>query len=260
MQLTLDLLPRTGAQDVVLLVDVLRATTCAPIVLDVRTRSTPDPRLHVTASLQAARTYAAANDLLLAGERDGLPPQGFHLSASPAQLRAATLERDTVFTSENGPRALDVLTETGAPRTLLLGSFQNAPAAARAALDLATSEIRVVCAGVRGEEATEDIVCAALITDLIEREARVRAVPLNVGGSAHLARTLLRAYPDPQEALAQSRSGQTLMRLGLHEDLAVASLIGQTPTVPVLAHITRQHEHAVHTFTALARPTETPTV
>ncbi|NJK44284.1 MAG: 2-phosphosulfolactate phosphatase [Pleurocapsa sp. SU_196_0] len=45
---------------------------------------------------------------------------------------------------------------------------------------------------------------------------------------------LLRAFPDPQEALILSAAGQLLQRIGLFEDIAFGALISQTDVVPRL--------------------------
>ncbi|AFZ69072.1 2-phosphosulfolactate phosphatase [Deinococcus peraridilitoris] len=233
MRLRVDLLPGREYPDVVILVDVLRATTAAPIVLE-------KTGLFVTPSLRAARAFGSARSLLVAGERDGLPPEGFNYSASPDDLRRARFERDVVLTTENGPRAL---AQVVGARHVLLGSFYNARAVTEVALRLATEEISLVCAGMRGEEAIEDIVCAGFLSRRIEKLA-----PVEVRERVRLSQALLRAYADPLEALAQSASGALLMKLGLFEDLAVASLISHSSAVPRLAS-TEEHEgHPVYAF------------
>lgn len=240
MRLKVDLLPGKDYPDVVILVDVLRATTAAPIVLE-------RAGLYITPSLRAARALATEQGLLLAGEREGLPPAGFNYSASPADLRGADFGRAVVLTTENGPRALAHL--TGA-RHVLLGSFYNARATVAAALRLAQDEIALVCAGMAGEEATEDIVCAGFLSRRIEKQARAdeQVGEVEVRGGVRLAQALLRAHADPQEALAQSASGQQLMRLGLFEDLAVASLISHSGAVPRLSGVQEYEGQPVYAF------------
>ncbi|WP_027482180.1 2-phosphosulfolactate phosphatase [Deinococcus pimensis] len=242
MRLRVDLLPGQDYADVVILVDVLRATTAAPILLE-------RAGVYVTPSLRAARAFAGERGLLLAGERDGLPPEGFNYSASPDDLRRARFEgRDVVLTTENGPRALAHV--TGA-RHVLLGSFYNARAVTDAALRLARDEISIVCAGMRGEEAIEDIVCAGFLARRVVKQGEGRGVEARE--RVRLAQTLLRAFADPQEALAQSESGQLLMRLGLHEDLAVASLISHSDAVPRLRETLTVEGHPVYAFENVGR-------
>ncbi|MBB6098462.1 2-phosphosulfolactate phosphatase [Deinobacterium chartae] len=221
MRLKVDLLPKSSYPDVVIVVDVLRATTTAPILLGVT------DQLFVTPSLRSARAYAQEHGLLLAGEREGMPPEGFNYGASPAALRTLKLDRDVVLTTENGPRALE---QVEGAKSVLLGSFYNARAVLEEAARRATEEIALVCAGQNGNETLEDTVCAGFLARRLEK----MLPEVELRDSARLAMALLRAFPDPQEALVQSTAGKLLARLDLHEDLAVSSLISQTEVVPVL--------------------------
>jgi 2-phosphosulfolactate phosphatase len=243
MRLKVDLLPRGPYADVVLVVDVLRATTTAPLLFE-RGLET----LFVTPSLKAARAYAAEGGHLLLGERDGLPPEGFNYGASPADLSQVDFSgRTAVMTTQNGPRTLPVVQDA---RVVLLGSFYNARAAAEAAVELARDEVGVVCAGHEGNESLEDTLAAGFLARRIERalEARDGAEPLELRDAARLAIALLRAFPDPQEALVQSVAGRILARLGLHEDLAHASLISQTAMVPVLREVLATDAGPIYRF------------
>ena len=233
MRLKVDLLPRGPYPDVVLVVDVLRATTTSPLLFE-RGLET----LFVTPSLKSARGFAAAGNHLLLGERDGLPPEGFNYGASPADLSQVDFTgRTAVMTTQNGPRTLPVVQDA---RVVLLGAFYNARAAADAALELAREEIAIVCAGHDGNESLEDTLAAGFLARRVQRAHEARSGnehPLDLRDAARLAMALLRAFPDPQEALVQSVAGGILARLGLHEDLAHASLISQTDAVPVLREV-----------------------
>ncbi len=222
VRLKVDLLPKGPYPDVVILVDVLRATTLTAILFEQGVQT-----VYISPSLKAARGFAHSQQLLLAGERQGMPPEGFNFGASPAELRRIRFERDIMLTTENGPKALD---QVKSAKTVLLGSFYNARAVTALASTLVTEEIAIVCAGQEGNETLEDTACAGFLARLIARD---RQVELRDG--ARMAMALIRAFPDPQEALVQSNAGQLLGKLNLHEDLAIASLISQTAAVPQLA-------------------------
>lgn len=249
MRLKVDLLPRGPYGDAVLLVDVLRATTTIPVLFDRGIEG-----LFVTPSLKGARTFAAEGGHLLVGERDGLPPEGFNYGNSPADLNKVDFRgRTAVLTSQNGPRTLPVL--SGA-RIVLLGSFYNARAAADAVLRLARDEIAVVCAGHDGNESLEDTLAAGFLARRVQRAAEAAGREgLELRDAARLATALLRAFPDPQEALVQSTAGGILRQLNLNEDLAFASLISQTDIVPVLREVVPWDPEPVYRFEAL-RPHE----
>src|SRR5690606_22486990 len=68
---------------------------------------------------EAARAWApsvreAGEGVLLAGERGGLPPQGFDRGNSPAELMGLELRgRRLVLTTTNGTRALEAVAGSG---------------------------------------------------------------------------------------------------------------------------------------------------
>ena len=143
MNLRVDLAPKEGYTDVVVVIDVLRACTLAPILFG-RGLST----LYLCSSIRRARRAAEAQDVLLIGERNGLPPEGFNYGTSPAEIGRAELGgRSAVLISENGPRAL---AQTVGARHVLLGSLYNADAVVARAAALAEGEIALVCTGLQG--------------------------------------------------------------------------------------------------------------
>ena len=247
MKLKVDLVPRGPYSGVVLLVDVLRATTTAPLLL-----SRGLETLYVTPSLGSARSFAAAGKHLLIGERDSLPPEGFNHSPSPATLAKLDFSgQSAVMTTQNGPRALPALQD--AP-FVLLASFFNARAATDTALEIAErqnlSEIAIVCAGQEGAESLDDALAAGFLVRRLERAfvAKHGEANLELRDAARLAIALLRAFPDPQESLVQAQAGRKLAKLGLHEDIAFASLISQTPVVPVLREVIAWEPQPVYRF------------
>ncbi len=233
MRLKVDLLPRDTYGDVVVIIDVLRATTLAPLLFEQGLET-----LFLTASLRTARSFAQNHDLLLLGERGGVPLEGFHFGASPAELRHVDFSgKHVVMTTQNGP---NVLSFAASARVVLLGGFYNARAVSQRVFDELVSlgnpdtEIAFVCAGQSGSESLDDTLAAGFLARRIQNLAARQEIVLELRDAARLAMALLRAFPDPQEALVQSQAGEILIRLGLHDDLAMASLISQTDKVPTL--------------------------
>ena len=221
MRLRVELLPRGPYADLALLVDVLRASTSIALLFEKGARE-----VWVTKSLRLARELDA--DLAL-GEREGLPPEGFAHSTSPVEILGLDLVGKSVaYTSENLPLAIERAQDA---KHVLLGAFVNAPAAVRAARQLASEEIAIVAAGHRGGEALDDALASGFLAKKLSRA--LPSVQQNDG--ARIAAALLKAFPDPQEALWQSESGQLLHARGFTEDLAHASVIGRTKKVPRLA-------------------------
>ncbi len=234
MILNVDLLPRPAGdpadpREVVLLVDVLRTTTTAPILFDQGLEG-----LRLSPSLRAARVRARADGELLIGERGGVPPEGFNHGNSPATLALHDLRaRRAVMVSENGPAALPRLVDA---EELLLASLVNAGAAVRRAAGAATRRIDLVCCGFRGEPDLDDLLTAGFLADRLLR-LRPELVP---AGATRMAIDLMRAEPDPLRLLWASRAGRYLRRLGLERDLGIAADVDRSSVVPVLG---RPEEH-----------------
>jgi 2-phosphosulfolactate phosphatase len=223
VKLRVDLLPKSGYSDVVVVIDVLRTCTIAPLLFDRGLAA-----LYMSASIRRALHLAEAEDLLLVGERRGLPPEGFNYGNSPLELSAAPVAgRSAVLVSENAPRVLEQV--VGA-RHLLLGSLYNAEAVAAHAASLARDEIALVCSGFDGNEDLDDALCAGFLAAQLKR----RCGDAELVGAALMSVSLFKAFPNPTQALWRSRAGQYLRALGLEDDLATASLLSASRTVPYL--------------------------
>ena len=223
MLIRVDLLPGGDYQDVVILIDVLRSCSVAPLLFDNGLE-----RLALTPSLKQARA-AGRESRLLVGERGGLPPEGFNYGNSLAELSRVGFAGDSVImVSENAPKALGML--AGA-REVLLGSLYNAAAVTRTALTLAESSVALVCCGFRGQEDLDDAVAAGMIASLLKSERSSS----ELGGASRFSMTLFRTFRDPLEALWVSIAGRHLRSLKLDKELAIASLVSHSQTVPRLA-------------------------
>lgn len=242
--LNVDLLPRRSGgedavpyRDVVLLVDVLRTTTTAPILFERGLE-----RLRLSPSLRLARRTAHEDGDLLIGERRGVPPEGFNHGNSPATLALRDLTgRSAVMVSENAPAALPHL--AGA-RVVALASLVNADAAVRLAADRAEGRIDLVCCGFRDEPDLDDLATAGFLADRVLR-LRPELVP---AGAARLALDLTRAEPDPLRPLWSSRAGRYLRRLGLERDLGIAADLDRSTVVPVLGAPEARHGGVLFPF------------
>ncbi len=238
MKINTDLIPSGPYHDVVVLIDVLRTCTVAPLLFDLGVAS-----LSLTPSLKQARVAGAAGALLV-GERQGVPPEGFNHGNSPVLLAGADVAgRSVVMVSENAPRWLDRLT---AGSTLILGSLYNAAAVADLVVSLKPERVDLVGAGFSGEPDLDDMVAAALIAGLIEQ----RAGGAQLLGATRFATTLARALPDPLEALWRSLAGQYLRAIGLEEDVAFSARVSTSRSVPRLIGIEPGENAPLYRFQA----------
>jgi len=225
MNIRVDLSPKSGYCDVVVVIDVLRTCTIAPLLFDHGLRD-----LYLCSSIRKALRLAQAGNVLLIGERRGLPPEGFNYGNSPAELwrvgaQGGVRGRSAVLVSENAPRILSDMSDA---KHLLLGSLYNADAVVERALSLAESEVALVCAGFRGFEDLDDALCAGYLAARLKRRFGDAALT----GAASMCAGLLKAFPLPLEALWHSSAGRYLRALDLNEDIAVGSLLSRTGKVP----------------------------
>jgi len=160
-----------------------------------------------------------AGEALLLGEVEGFPPEGFH-----GRLSLVDLER-TGVRGKSAVLVAPILNGSLLPeeREVYVANLRNAKAALALAKGLFGPTLRP--AG-----APEPLLSAVVATGFLMRRLSPEAPP-------SLATALLKAFPDPQEALFQSQEGQRLYREGRAEELARASLIGVDPVVPRLAEV-----------------------
>lgn len=228
MRLRVDLSPKDQTYpDLVVVVDVFSGSVVSLLL------ARGAREVWVAPSLRSARLLAEPGDLLL-GEQEGIPPEGFHRGLSLKDLEAADLA--AVRCVVHAPSLAKSLTFT-APGTVL-GHFRNTKALLAAIPRLVREEVTFVCAaeipgGPRpagpGEPSQANTLAAGFLAKRLEQ-----TLPVETVQGASLATHLLSAFPDPQEALFGSGEGQRLHRMGRNEDIALASLIGFDPVVPVL--------------------------
>lgn len=238
MKINTDLTPSGPYQDVVVLIDVLRTCTVAPLLLDRGVAG-----LALTPSLKRAKT-AGQGGALLVGERQGVPPEGFNHGNSPVQLATAEVSgRRVVMVSENAPRWLERASEA---RTLLLGSLYNAAAVADAVARLRPERVDLLLAGFAGEPDLDDAVAAALIAELVKE----RVGDVSLGGATRFASTLARSLPDPLDALWRSVAGQYLRSIDLEEDIAFCARVSASSAVPTLERVEAGDTAPLYHFTS----------
>ncbi|AFZ65859.1 2-phosphosulfolactate phosphatase [Deinococcus peraridilitoris] len=235
MRLRVDLLPHGDYPDTVLVVDVLRATTTAGVYLERGARSllltaSPERALELRSSGENREgpSESSAN-VLLGGERGGLPIPGFDFGNSPVEADSQNFTgKVIVMNTTNGTGAAHVAAATG--KRVLLASLRNAHAAARRARALAVEEIAIVCAGSNGRASLEDIYTAGVLCEYLMSMGEA-----GIDDGARIALTVRRNASDPLEALSSSAHGVVLSRLGLGEDVRFSARPSESTLVPVLA-------------------------
>ena len=225
MRLRVDPLPAEGLAypDVVLVVDVIRATTTAAALLEAGAEA-----LYLTAGLEDARAFKD-EDVVLSGEVGGLRPPGFDLGNSPREaLEAPVGGRIVVMSTTNGTKAAHAAARTA--KHVLLASLFNAHAAARKALELATEEVAILCAGKEGRVGLDDLYTAGVLAEYLGLMGEMEPED-----GARIALSVKRAYQDPLEALSLSAAAQALKGVGLEADIPFCAQVAKSAAVPLLS-------------------------
>lgn len=152
----------SAATELLVVVDVFRAWATAATALDAGARV-----LLAEDAEQALALRRETPDLLLAGERNGLPVPEFDFPNSPSLLPADALRgRTLVLATDAGTRA--VFAATNAKR-ILLASFVNMAAVTALLRDAPAESALLLAPGERGElRSLEDTMCSMFLKNAVE--------------------------------------------------------------------------------------------
>jgi len=229
--------PRELSGGTAVVIDVLRASTTIVHGLEAGARE-----IVPCSEVEEARRLAGEfsdGDVLLGGERGGLPIEGFHLGNSPGQYEPLAVRgKSIIFTTTNGTRAI---AHAHLARQVLIGAFVNASAVVRELLH--ADCIHLLCAGTNGQFGEDDLLLAGMLVDRLTRSA---GLVYQHNTQAVTAREFwlhrfalphsLGAEPLAPERLAAvlqtSLGGRKLVSLGLEEDVLAAARIDRFQGVP----------------------------
>ncbi len=207
---------KTGCICVV--VDILRATT----TIQAAFAAGADQVWAMPDLDRAIALKAKQPELILAGERGGIAPQGFDLGNSPREISAAKIQGKTVvLTTTNGTRALAA---TRGAKQVITGCFLNANAV-RDHLLAANRPCILACAGHLAigsnlaEPSAEDRLFAGFLANELANHG------FRLGANAKGAREEWMANGDQslENRLIGCPHGQSLGQLGFALDIAFAA-------------------------------------
>ncbi len=234
---TEDIAQRDLTGQTVVVLDILRATSTIVTALGAGALA-----VYPAAEVDEARAVAEdlrgqGKDVLLCGERGGLPPDDFDLGNSPRDYTPDRVcSKHLVLTTTNGTRLLNTCLPptTGArmkgargPEAVLIGATLNRMAVAETVQRLGKPVV-FACAGTEGRFSLDDV-CGAgcIIRSLLTRietdmtDAATAATELYLLHQSHLS-----------EFLKQTCHGNTLVGIGLEADLPVCSAIDTESIAP----------------------------
>jgi 2-phosphosulfolactate phosphatase len=214
--------------EVAVVVDTIRATTTALYALR-------QGYAEVICCAEVDDARAAADEIgaaaILAGERESVRIEGFHLGNSPREFDAGQPLGDVlVLTTTNGTRA--VLQAQAGAAVVLVAALANLSATAAHAARLARASrgrVGVRCAGVRGGVALDDVYTAGRLVDAIA--SYLPEWP--VGDAAELARASAAAYSSAYGALSASQSARDLIAAELTDDVRVCAQVDAVDIVAI---------------------------
>jgi 2-phosphosulfolactate phosphatase len=212
----------------VVVIDVLRATTTIVHALAAGADE-------VLACLEIDEALALAANLgreqvVLGGERGGLPIDGFDLGNSPTEYRRETVGgRTVVFTTTNGTRAMKYCHEAS---EVLLGAFCNLSAVCAVLRNV--EAVHLLCAGTKGLVTREDVLLAGAIADRLADGAD------ELNDEAAIAIELWRSVVSQLKSVSLSAQlrdtagGRNLARTNQVGDIDTAAEIDRFDLVPQL--------------------------
>jgi len=209
----------------VLVIDVLRATTCIVTALENGAAS-----VYPADTVASARNGKRSGDLL-GGERYGKRIQGFDLGNSPLEYTPQIVSgRRVILTTTNGTRAVRKARKAA---WVIAACLRNARAAANAAYGQ-KRDIVILCAGVQDTFSFEDGLCAGMIIEeIFQRKKTEDEVYLNDFALAMHSLYLFHRHR-LEEAINGCSGGRKLKKMGFGEDVRFCAEPNVSGVVPVL--------------------------
>lgn len=211
----------------VFVIDILRLSTSVCAALHHGARAVV-PVPSTEDALRLAQTLGPS-EVVLAGERNGVPIPGFALGNSPREMTPEAVRgRLVVITTTNGTGTL--LAVQGAAQVYSMAAANFSLAAERAREVWSKDrDLMIVCAGRDNRFALEDAYCAGRLATAALGSVR-RRQGLNDAGLAALQ--LVRRYGERWERpLLTSRAGRELVTLGLKQDVLDAATPDSYPVL-----------------------------
>ncbi len=193
---------------------------------------------------RAARPNAPQS--LLCGEVDCLRPADFDLGNSPGDFSPRHAGRSLLMATTNGTAA--ILAAMPA-RQVLVGALINAAAIARALAQI-NLDVTLLCAGTRGEIATEDIFGAGAVLSALFDIAH----PIFHGDSAKLALDLFDRHRQAAlPLLLDSTGGRNVTAAGLTADVHFAARLSAMDVVGAVSSASPGNAPVIIRWTDLAQ-------
>jgi 2-phosphosulfolactate phosphatase len=207
------------SETIAVVFDVLRATSTMITGLEHGVE-----RFLPVETVEAARALKIQDpSLLLAGERGGLPLEGFDLGNSPPDFKDIRGKR-VVLTTTNGTVALHRVRRA---KRVYVGALLNLDFLAQVLDSEGATGVLIVCSGTGEDFALEDAIAAGGLVDRLSHNS--------LSDAAVLVKSLYReASSDLLSYLRQSRNGRALVGIGKAKDVEECARLSFSQTVGVM--------------------------
>ncbi|HAP00998.1 MAG TPA: 2-phosphosulfolactate phosphatase [Bacteroidetes bacterium] len=206
---------------VVVVIDVLRATTTMTVALDQGAA-----KVIPVESIEECLSYKDKPNHILAGERGGQKVEGFNYGNSPFEFMDGVVNGKTlVLTTTNGTRAI---TMASSAKEVLIGGFLNFSALTRWLINESSDTI-LLCSGWRDKFNLEDTIFAGAVIHHLKEYFLVDS------DSAFAAEKLyLNSRRNMLHFMKQSSHYRRLARFGVVNDIKYCLRPDLTNVVPIL--------------------------
>lgn len=219
------------SNSVVLMIDVLRASTTIITALHNNAREV----IITDTTEKAVKLYNTIDrgNAILAGERNGIKPDGFGAGNSPTEFTREKVENKIVIlTTTNGTQ---IFTRAKESPCRVIAAFVNFSAVANYVLqrvqdDPAIHSIIIFAAGNKGRISYEDTLAAGAFVEHFHN-----ALNCKLTDAAHLSKSIYQMYKDNiKDFLKTTEHARLLSSLGFEEDIEIATTIDLYSIIPYI--------------------------
>ncbi len=213
-------------EKVCIVIDVLRATSSIATAFSNGAKEVFPVNTVAEAGKIASNTFGG---IVLAGEKNGVIIEGFHLGNSPSEYTEEKVKNKTVvFTSTNGSNAI---LKTRFAKISLLASFLNIGKVSNFLVEK-NSDFTIICAGKNNLFCVEDTVCAGMIISFISE-----TIDVELTDSAVAALVLYKNFGhNILDTLKNCEHGNFLCEIGFENDLTVCSSCDLLSVIPIYSN------------------------
>lgn len=211
MKITLSF-EKTKTHDTSIMVDALRASTTITLAFNNFKKIIP------CFSPEEAFEINEKENGIIAGERNGVKIEGFDIGNSPKGVENYSVpsnkNKTLILTTSNGTRILKDMESK-----VLVGSLVNAKSVAFKSVEVASNEIDVVMAGIKGEFALEDFLASGEILYWIYEKLKEENISAEISDYAKAAIMASRDYDAVKKGFYNSNSGIKLSKINSDQDI-----------------------------------------